>query len=141
MSFLRLCRLDRMTTTIRQTVRFPASASALYEAFLSPKAHAAFTGAPARISDKPRAKFRVVDYASGENLSLTKGRQIIQTWRADDWDEDAPDSVLILNFGDDGTLEMVHAGVPDDQKAALADGWRQYYWKPLRAYLKRAQAR
>jgi activator of HSP90 ATPase len=130
-----------MTTTLRQKIRFRASASALYDAFLSAKTHAAFTGAPARISDKPGAKFRVVDYATGENLSLTKGRQIIQTWRADDWDEAAPDSVLILNFSDDGTLEMVHAGVPDDQKAALADGWRQYYWKPLRAYLKNAQAR
>jgi activator of HSP90 ATPase len=130
-----------MTTTIRQKLRLPASGAALYDAFLSARAHAAFTGAPARISDKPGAKFRVVDYATGENLSLTKGRQIIQSWRADDWHKDAPDSVLILNFSDDGTLEMVHAGVPDDQKAALADGWKQYYWKPLRAYLKTAQAR
>ena len=69
--------------------------------------------------------------------TLTKGRQIIQSWRADDWDKNDPDSVIILNFEDDGSIEMVHAGVPDAQKAALADGWKQYYWKPLRAYLKR----
>jgi activator of HSP90 ATPase len=128
-----------MTATIRQKIRFSASGAQLYRAFLTAKTHAAFTGAPARISDKPGAKFRVVDYATGENLSLTRDRQIVQSWRADDWDEDAPDSVLILNFDDDGTLEMVHAGVPEDQQAALADGWRQYYWKPLRAYLKTVQ--
>ena len=129
-----------MPTTIRQQVTLPVTPKRLYQLFLDAKEHAAFTDCPARISAKPGARFRVMDYITGRNLALSSGKQIIQSWRGDDWEATDPDSVLILNLRkvDAGVaLEMIHAGVPEGHAKDLADGWKTFYWKPLRAYLTR----
>jgi activator of HSP90 ATPase len=46
-----------MLPPIQQSLRFPAPAAELYALYLSPKRHAAFTGAPVKISPKPNSPF------------------------------------------------------------------------------------
>jgi activator of HSP90 ATPase len=127
-----------MPATIRQKITLRISPERLFSLFLDGKEHAAFTGAPARISKKAGASFRVMDFATGRNLQLVPGKQIVQSWRADDWGSSDPDSLLILNFAKapgGATLEMIHAGVPEREAKNLDEGWRDYYWKPLKSYL------
>ncbi len=40
-----------------------------------------------------------------------------------------------------GRLEMIHANVPDPYVKSIAGGWRLYYWKPWKAYLKKTRRR
>ncbi len=129
-----------MPSTIRQSLFFAEKPSKLYAAFLDSAAHSDFTGCPTRISAKPGAAFRAMDYITGKNLQLVRGKQIVQSWRGDDWKASDPDSLFILNFGAEknGTrLEMIHAGVPDRHKKSLASGWHEHYWRPLKAWLAR----
>ena len=45
-----------------------------------------FSDSKASISRKEGGRFTTYDgYASGKNLKLTKDREIMQTWRGNDW--------------------------------------------------------
>ena len=47
---------------------------------------------------------------------------------------------MILRFIQDGArdhIDLAHASVPKQDHAGVTEGWDKYYWKPLRAYLKK----
>lgn len=69
------------------------------------------------------------------------GKLIVQRWRGSHWKDSDADSVLVLSFIEDekhGRIDLVHANVPRHDHAGVTQGWEKYYWKPLRAYLKRS---
>lgn len=128
-----------MPATITQTRRFEAKAADLFEMYMDSRKHTAATGGDAKLSRAVGGKFSVWDeYAWGTNLLVVADRLVVQAWRAADWDEDAPDSTLVLSFRDEGrkgVVEMVHSGIPDEAKDDLDAGWDDNYWKPWKAYL------
>ena len=131
--------MARLARTITQKVFVPsATPDEVYNAFLDPKKHAAFTGARATGSARIGGKFTAWDgYISGVNRELVKGRSIVQDWQTTEWPTDAPPSRLALSFdaAKGGTaVRMVHANVPADQADSLRQGWIDYYWTPLKAY-------
>ena len=130
-----------MAKTIVQKVIFKnTSPKVLYDLYMDQKKHSIATGAQAKISEKTGSRFSAFDgYATGKNLHLVKDRMIVQTWRADDWQESDPDSVFILHFekkGNDVVLNMIHANLPDSQAESLGKGWHDYYWKPWKKFLE-----
>ncbi|MEP7235805.1 MAG: SRPBCC domain-containing protein [Ignavibacteriota bacterium] len=129
-----------MATTIVQKVTFKNTRpKALYDLYMDPKKHALISGAPAKISSKPGAKYSVFGgYISGKNLHTVKDKLIVQTWRAQGWDEKDVDSTFIISLekkGNDVTLQMIHANVPDTAMASIAKGWNDHYWKPWKQHL------
>lgn len=133
-----------MPKTIQQRVVFKkASAGFLYELYMDAKLHKQSTGAPVAIKKKVGADFTAYDnYCYGKNLQLIPGKLIVQSWKASDWKEDALESTLILLFeqqGNDAVVTMVHANVPDDQHKELTGGWKDFYWNPWKAYLKKSE--
>jgi activator of HSP90 ATPase len=136
-----------MTATIEQTVRFPASARELYDMYLDPAKHAAMTaGGAVKISAKPGSKFTAFDgMLSGITIAAVPGKLIVQRWRGSHWNEADADSVLVLNFSDEtrkdgaksGRIDLAHVNVPKHDHAGVTQGWKQYYWKPMRAYFKK----
>jgi activator of HSP90 ATPase len=129
-----------MPNIIEQSVRFFASASELYDIYLSPARHAAVTGAAVKISPKPGGKFAAFDgMLTGITLFTIPGQLIVQRWRSCMFHDTDLDSILILRFiqdGKRGRIDLVHANVPKHDHAGVTEGWEKYYWKPLRAYLK-----
>lgn len=134
--------LNTMSKTLTQTITFPKQqAEKMYAMFLDSKAHTLLTGGgTAKISAKEGTAFSAWDgYIHGKNLNLDKGRLIVQSWRAADWEDSDPDSTLILEFiqvGSTVKIIMTHVGVPDKQAAGLKKGWDDYYWKPWKTFLK-----
>jgi activator of HSP90 ATPase len=120
----------------------PAPPEKLYDMYLDAKAHSAFTAAPATIEPRAGAKFSAFHgVLSGTVLHVEPKRLIVQTWRSANWAKQAIDSVLVMTFWpetDGGRIELVHAGVPDDDFAGVSHGWEKFYWTPWRAYLKDA---
>lgn len=102
--------------------------------------HGEFTGAKAVMENKVGGKFSVWDgYAKGTNLELVPGKKIVQSWRASDWQE-KDESTVTLKFtpSKDGTeLEFMHENIPEEFEKEIEMGWTDYYWKPLREYLKK----
>jgi len=129
------------TGTIRQTVTLPAKPLDVYSALMTTRGHAAFTGAPARISPKVGGTFTAWGgYIHGRNLELVPGRRIVQEWRPseDSWPGDHYSIVtFVLEPAGAGTrIRFTQARVPQDHVGHLAEGWKESYWDPLRAYFR-----
>jgi len=125
--------------TIRQTVYFDAPPHTVFEALMDAKQHAAFTGDAARIDRRVNGTFRVWGgYATGKTLRLEKDKVVVQSWRTTDFAPSDKDSKVMFQFSKKGTgtrLMFVHSDVPDDQAAAIKQGWIDFYWTPLKGFL------
>ena len=65
---------------------FPATPDQLFDMYLDPNEHAAFTGAPVSIGNSAGASFRAFDgILSGTILHVEPKRLIVQTWRSGNW--------------------------------------------------------
>jgi activator of HSP90 ATPase len=118
----------------------PASPDRLFDMYLDPLAHAAFTGAPMTIASRPGAPFRAFDgMLTGTMLHVEPKRLLVQTWRSTNWPAETMDAVLTLSFwpeeGSSARIELVHVNVPDADFAGVSQGWEKYYWTPWREYL------
>lgn len=126
------------TAIIRQKTLIPAAPDEVYEAFMDAKKHSAFTGSKATCDPRVGGEFTAWDgYISGRNLELVKGKKIVQEWVTTDWPKSFPPSRLELTFkkAKVGTeISMIHSNVPAEQTDDLAEGWNEFYWKPLKEY-------
>jgi len=102
------------------------------------KKHSAFTGSKATCNPKVGGEFTAWDgYISGRNLELEKGKKIVQEWVTTDWPDDYPPSRLELTLektGEGTEISMVHSSVPAEQARELAEGWHEFYWRPMKEY-------
>jgi activator of HSP90 ATPase len=129
-----------MPRIIQQAAVFPASPDRLFDMYLDPAAHAAFTGSPVTISSQAGAEFQAFNgMISGTILQIVPKRLIVQSWRASHWKREEIDSTLILAFWPDeagGRIELVHVNIADHDFAGVSQGWEKYYWSPWREYLQ-----
>ena len=118
-----------------------ASPEEVYGAYVDPKKHAAFTGQAVTGTPRAGCKFTAGDgYIIGKHLKLEKGKRVLQEWKTTEWPEGYPPSLLELTVrvkGKKTELTMVQSKVPAEQKEYYAEGWKEYYWEPLKKYLAR----
>lgn len=129
------------TKTIKQTVTFPgAKPMEVYNLIMDAKAHSAFSGSKVIMSTEINGKFDVFDgYCTGFNIELKEGKKIIQGWhfKEDGWPED---HFSICTFVFDkvptGTkLTFTQSDIPEHKAESLKNGWKLYYWQPMKAFL------
>ena len=129
-----------MRSVIHQTVVLPAPGEKLFEMYLDPAAHGAWSGGEVVIGAEPGAEFRAFSgQIWGQILQVVQSRLIVQSWRSVAFADGDPDSTLILSFadeGDAGRIDLVHIDVPPQDYDGVAEGWEKYYWTPWRAYLE-----
>ncbi len=129
--------MTQKTTTIKQTVFIPAKPMDVYTALIDEGKHIEFTGSKASIDPKVGGKFTAWDgYIFGKNLTLEKGKKIIQEWQTTEW-PDFPPSIVEFSFnkkGDGTELIMIHSKVPIEQAESYRQGWINFYWEPLKKY-------
>ncbi|MDP4238343.1 MAG: SRPBCC family protein [Bacteroidota bacterium] len=129
------------TKSIRQTVTFEAPARKVYDLIMDQKKHAAFTGYKVSMSKKINGKFDIFDgYCRGHNIELIDGEKIVQAWhfQEEGWPEDHYSicTFLFKPKGDKTQLTFTQSGVPEHKVEELKSGWKQFYWNPMKAYLK-----
>lgn len=128
------------TRNIRQSVTFKVGSHEVYEVLMDSKKHSQFTGGKASISRDVGGEFTAFNgYSEGTNLELIADEKIVQTWRASDWPEDHYSKVIFsLKKVEGGTrLNFTQTGVPEVQCKDISQGWRDYYWIPMKEMLKR----
>jgi len=128
-----------MPCTIQMAAQLPETPERLFDMYLDPVIHAAFTGAPASIAPNVGAEFQAFEGAlTGRILHLVPKRLIVQSWRASHWGAEDLDSTLILSFWPDeggSRIELVQVNVAAHDFAGVSQGWEKYYWTPWREYL------
>jgi activator of HSP90 ATPase len=128
-----------MARNVILAASLPAPPEKLFDMYLDPVLHAAFTGAPVEIEPRAGAPFRAFGGSiSGTILHVEPKRLIVQTWRSVNFSSQDIDSVLVITFwpADDGArIELAHINVADSDFAGVSHGWEKYYWTPWRVYL------
>lgn len=126
------------TTTIKQGGMFPQTPHEIYEIWLDSKLHSALTGDAAKIVRKVNGVFSTFGgWATGVNVELVKDKKIVQTWRGSDCSEGAFSTLtlkLIPAPGGRTKLIFTQTGVPTDVAEDVAQGWRDFYWTPLKKF-------
>jgi activator of HSP90 ATPase len=128
------------TKDLRHIVHINARPSAVFDALMNSKKHAAFTGAPAKISRAVGGRFSAHGpHLKGVNVDLAKNKRIVQAWRAATWPKGHFSIVTFdLKPMKAGTLlEFTHVGIPAQRLRSIDYGWKNYYWKPLKAALEK----
>jgi len=129
-----------MQKTIKLSVTFPVKPSVIYNAWLNSEKHSAFTGGKAKITDQVGKKYTAWDnYISGKNLELVRYKKIVQSWRSTDFPEGTPDSKIeVILEGIEGKtkLTLIHSEIPDNVRSDYKQGWKDFYFKPMKKYFK-----
>ncbi len=125
------------TKTIRQSVTIKATPREVYEALMDSRKHSSFTGEKARVSRKVGGKFSIFDGGlNGTNLELVQDKKIVQSWRASmkNWPKDHySNATFSMKEVKGGTrLTFTQSGVPEKCYESISQGWRDYYWKPMK---------
>jgi activator of HSP90 ATPase len=134
------------TKSISQTITFHATPEKIYHMLMDEKEHAAFTGSKASIEKRVAGKFTVFDgYCHGYNIDLVDGRKIVQAWHfvEDGWPEDhfSICTFSIEPAGDKTKLKFRQTSVPENNAALLKNGWKEFYWDAMKAYLREGGSR
>ena len=118
---------------------FPVKPSEIYNGFLDSEIHTNMTGGTAIASMIENEDFSAWDgYISGKNIRLVQDKEITQTWRTSEFNENDADSELtiLLNPINGGTeLTLIHSNIPDGQ-ANYKKGWEEHYFSPMLEYFK-----
>lgn len=128
------------TKTINQTVTFKATPHEVYETLMDSKKHAKLVGAEAKISKKVGAKFSIYGgEIEGVNLELVPDKKIVQSWRYSDWPEGhySKATFLLEESGGGTKLTFIQTEVPEELYEDVAQGWRDYYWEPMKEMLEK----
>ena len=128
------------TKTIRPKVTFKGTAHDVYELLMDSKKHSQLIGSSARISKKVGAKFSIYDgEIDGVNLELVPDSKIVQSWRYSNWPEGHySKATFSLKRVKNGTrLSFTQSGVPSQYYHDIRQGWRDYYWKPMKEMLEK----
>jgi activator of HSP90 ATPase len=129
-------------TTIQRVTFKGATPHAAYECIMDSRKHSAIMGSAAKMSRKVGGRFTAGDnYITGRNLELVPDQLIVQEWRGDEenWPKDHF-SIARFRFTKvkSGTrLDFRQSGVPAQYYKAIADGWREYYWEPMKRALEK----
>lgn len=124
--------------TIRQTATFKASPHEVYEILMDSKKHSELTGSEAHVVRRVGSKFSAYGGdIQGTNLELVPDQKIVQSWRYSDWPEGHYSRVtFLLKEVPNGThLAFTQTGVPDEFYEDIAQGWKDYYWEPMKEML------
>lgn len=127
------------TKTIRQQVTFKARPHDVYEALMDSRKHSKFTASEAKTSRKVGGKWSAWSgNIAGVNLELVPDRKIVQSWRGVDWPEGHYSNVtfFLQETGSGTRLTFTHSGIPVEFCADIRQGWREFYWKPMKQMLE-----
>jgi activator of HSP90 ATPase len=94
------------------------------------------------MSKKPNGKFTVFDgYCHGYNIELTEGEKIVQAWHfeEDGWPDDhfSTCTFRLEAAGEKTRLHFLQTDIPEHKVESLREGWKQFYWEPMKGYLKK----
>lgn len=124
---------------LEQSVTIQAPPSVVYRTLVDPREHARFSGAAAHLTPKPGGPFDHYDGSlSGRVVELVPNERIVLAWRASGWPKGQYSIAQFrLKASGKGTrLEFSQYGVPVSDWDGIVDGWKTYYWEPLKRYLE-----
>jgi activator of HSP90 ATPase len=129
------------SSTIHQIIEFNASPENVYEMIMDESLHSDLSGGHVTMSKEINGEFSVFEgYCTGHNIELVPGEKIVQAWhfQEDGWpDEHYSTCTFIFKPSPKGCiLDFTQTDIPEHKTEALAQGWENFYWEPMREYFE-----
>ena len=133
-----------MSESIDVSRMVPASAEAIYKAWLSASEHGLMTGSTATYNESNDAFTAWDGYISGKTIEKQPYSRFVQNWRSTEFLETDPDSqleVLLEPQGDGTMVTLRQSNIPDGQGDSYRSGWEEHYFAPMIAYFGSPRAK
>lgn len=122
-------------------IHFDSTPHDLYEVIMDEEKHSKITESEVSMVREVDGEFSMWDGGiHGKNLILVPNEKIVQEWRSDEetWPTDHFSKVTFLFIESKGGTEMMftQTEVPQDSHKKVKDGWKKYYWEPMKKYFK-----
>ena len=131
-----------MENKFKMSTVLHATPEQVFRAWLSTDGHTAMTGSPAKVEPRVSGAFTAWDgYIFGKTLELKPYSRIVQAWRTTEFPEGSPDSrvEVVLEAAEGGTkITLVHTDIPEGQADDYKQGWKDWYFKPMKKYFSAA---
>jgi activator of HSP90 ATPase len=125
----------------KMSVTLHATPEKIFDAWMSEEGHSQMTGSPAEVQNRRGGKFSAWDgYIWGVTLEMERPGRIVQAWRTSEFPKDAPDSMVEVQLEATKTgtkLSLRHANIPAGQAENYRQGWKDFYFKPMKEYFKK----
>lgn len=127
--------------TIKQTYHINASIEKVWQALVDPKAIEGWGAGPAKMNAKVDAEFSLWGgEVWGKNVEVIPNKKLVQEWFGGKWDKPSI-ATFSLHKEEDGStrIDLVHEDVPDNEAKDHEEGWKDYYFGPLKDYVEQKQ--
>ena len=125
----------------KMSVTLPATQEQIFNAWMSGAGHSRMTGSQATVQKRSGGKFSAWDgYIWGITLEMERPRRILQSWRTSEFPKESPDSlveIVLEKKGRSTRMTLLHTNIPDGQAENYKQGWKDFYFKPMKKYFKK----
>lgn len=109
----------------------------VFNALTNPLAIELWSGFPTEMSAKAGEEFSLWDGdITGINLEIIPHKKIVQEWYFGEQKEKSIVTIELKESGKQTLIEMHHSNIPDNDFDDIEQGWRAYYWTPVKNYFK-----
>lgn len=117
---------------IKQEYTIKAPIEKVWEALVEPKLIEKWSGAPAEMSDKKNAEFKLWRGGIwGKNTWVDAPKHLEQDWFGGKWENPSKLCIAMTEEGGKTHVTLMHCDVPEKEERDFADGWKNYYFGPL----------
>lgn len=122
---------------IEQRYFVRATVSDVWQALVDPHKINKWGGGPAEMSESEGYEFKLWGGdVHGVNVKVVKESQLVQDWFGGKWDEPSRLTLTLRQDGDQTRIDLFQRGVPDKELKDITDGWRDYYFGPLKKWVE-----
>jgi len=123
---------------IKQTYKIKAPIKRVWAALVDPKEISGWGAGSAKMSAKPNAKFSLwAGSIYGKNLEVVAEKKLKQQWFGGDWPKPSLVEIFLKERGGITEIRLIHKDLPRDELKAITQGWKDYYFGPMKEYLEK----
>jgi activator of HSP90 ATPase len=118
--------------TFKKSFNIKAEPADVYSALTNPFTIELWSGYPAQMNTEAGSEFSLWEGdITGKNLEFVQDKKVVQEWYFGDQVEKSIVTILIFPDREDSRVTVEHTNIPDDDFAAIADGWREHYFEAI----------
>lgn len=123
---------------IKQIYKIKAPVELVWAVLTKPKEIAGWGGGPAKMSAKEGAAFSLWGGDIwGKNIEVVPEKKLVQEWYGGEWVKPSLLTILLSEKKGVTEIKITQTAVPAEEFDDISDGWRDYYFGPMREYLEK----
>lgn len=122
---------------LRQSYTIKAPVKLVWEALTQPKHIKGWGAGPAKMQAKANTPFSLWGgEIYGKNTAVKTNALLEQDWFSGEWEQPSLVKIQLSKVRGGTKLILVHRNIPDAAAADIRDGWKSYYFGPLKEYVE-----